>query len=303
MNVAPALFGYAAVVGVLVPRLMLRSAWPHRSPALAVAAWHALAVSFTVAFALGVHHLAMPAEHLHAGLVGFLQSCDLMVGTGTPDPDAADGLAIGLPATVMVLLLGCLVYEVSRARRSRTRHLRVLDMVGRRSDPLRATVLAHRLPAAYCLPGRHPRIVISEGALDLLSPEQLDAVLEHERAHIAGRHHLALASAKAFSRVFRWLPLARHAREQTSLLLEMVADDRALRRHPREVLATAMYEMAAAKAPQGAFAIGGAGAMVRLQRVLAPQQRPHPALSASMAVAAMVVPLLPFLVGCTPSVG
>jgi hypothetical protein len=42
---------------------------------------------------------------------------------------------------------------------------------------------------------------------------------------------------------------------------------------------------------------------VRLQRVLAPQQRPHPALSASMAVAAMVVPLLPFLVGCTPSVG
>jgi hypothetical protein len=219
---------------------------------------------------------------------------------GLPDPDAADGLAIALPISVMLLLLGCFAFEVWRARRLRTRHLRVLDLVGRRSARLRATVLAHALPAAYCLPGLAPRIVVSEGALRLLSDEQLDAVLEHERAHVAGRHHLALAAAGAFAKVFRWLPLARHAREQTALLLEMIADDRVLLHHSREVLATAMYEMAAARAPQGAFAVGGPSALVRMQRVLAPRRRPHPALWGSMAVVAVTVPLFPFLVSCSP---
>jgi hypothetical protein len=112
-----------------------------------------------------------------------------------------------------------------------------------------------------------------------------------------------MATAEAFAQVFRRLPLARHAREQTAMLLEMSADDRALRRQSREVLATAMYEMAAAKAPQGAFAVGGPAALARLQRVLAPQRRPHPALSLSMAAAAVTVPLIPLLVGCTPSIG
>ncbi|MEJ8671811.1 M48 family metalloprotease [Streptomyces sp. MS1.AVA.1] len=87
-----------------------------------------------------------------------------------------------------------------------------------------------------------------------LTPEQLAAVLEHERGHVVGRHHLALAAAQAFHSVFRRLPLARHGREQTALLLEMVADDCALRRHSGEALATAMYEMAAARTPKGAFA-------------------------------------------------
>ncbi|MES4909082.1 MULTISPECIES: hypothetical protein [unclassified Streptomyces] len=119
---------------------------------------------------------------------------------------------------------------------------------------------------------------------------------------IAGRHHLAPAAAEAFARVFR-LPLARHAREQTAILLEMIADDRALRRHPREVLAAAMCDMAAAKTPRGAFAVGGAGVLVRLRRVPAPRRRPHPMLSASMAVAVTAVPVLPFLVGCPSIVG
>jgi Zn-dependent protease with chaperone function len=269
---------------------------------LAAAVWHALAVSFSMSVALAAYHLAIPTEHLHAGLAGFLHSCGLTPGTSAAKPDTADRLAIALPISVGLLLLGAFAFEVLRARRQRSRHLEVLDLVGRRSDRLRATVLEHALPAAYCLPGRYPRIVVSEGALRLLSGEQLDAVLEHERAHIAGRHHLVLAAAKAFAKVFRWVPLARHAREQTALLLEMIADDRALRHHSREVLATAMCEMAAAKAPRGAFAVGGPHALVRLQRVLTPRKHPHPAVWGSLAVAAVAAPLFPLLVACTPAV-
>jgi hypothetical protein len=99
------------------------------------------------------------------------------------------------------------------------------------------------------------------------------------------------------------VPLARHAREQTALLLEMIADDRALRSHSHEVLATAMYEMAAARTPKGALAAGGPNALIRLKRILGPRKAPHPVLWGSVAAAAMAVPLLPLLVACPPGLG
>ncbi|MFI9155906.1 M56 family metallopeptidase [Streptomyces sp. NPDC053367] len=179
-------------------------------------------------------------------------------------------------------------------------HREVLDMVGRRSTRLGATVVEHDLPAAYCLPGHRPRAVVSTGTLRLLSAAQLRAVLEHERAHIAGRHHLAPAGARAFARVFRRLPLAPHAERQTSVVLELIADDRALRRHPR-LLATALYEMAVAgTAPEGAYLVGDPDAVVRLRRALAPWRRPHVAPRGAVGVAAAVVPVL---LGCVPAVG
>lgn len=303
MSPAAVLIGYAALVGFLVPQVLVRSSWPHRAPALAVAAWHALTVSFALTVALTAYHLAAPDEHLHAGLVGLLHSCGLASDANATTVDSADGLSLAPPVALMVLLLGAFAVALGRARWARSKHRRVLDMVGRRSERLRATVVAHSLPAAYCLPGHCPRVVVSQGALDLLSAQQLDAVLEHERAHIAGRHHVAMAAAQAFANVFRRLPLARHAQEQTALLLEMIADDRALRCHSREALATAMYEMAAAKAPEGAFAAGGPSAVLRLQRVLMPKAGPHPALWGSLAAAAVTVPLIPFLVACSPGVG
>ncbi|MFG2302431.1 M56 family metallopeptidase [Actinacidiphila glaucinigra] len=304
MNAAPVLIGYAATVGVLAPRVLVRCTWPHRAPALAVATWHALTVSFTVAVALAAYNLATPTHHLHAGIHGLLYSCELASESSDHAPHIADSWSLAPPVSVVLLVCVSFIIEALRARRARSRHLRILDVVGRPSTALRAVVLDHDVPAAYCLPGRHSRVVVSQGALRLLSTEQLAAVLEHERAHITGRHHLVLAAAQAFAAVFGWVPLARHAKEQTAMLLEMVADDRALRHHSRDVLATAMYEMAAAKAaPRGSFAAGGPSALPRLQRVLAPQRPPHPALAASVTALAVAVPLLPFLVGCTHGAG
>ncbi|MFZ3495850.1 M56 family metallopeptidase [Streptomyces sp. 5.8] len=301
MNAAPALLGYAAAVGFAAPQLMLRGGWTHRAPAVAVAAWHALAVSFTLAVALAAYHLATPTEHIHAGLTGLLHACGLGSGAASPDPDTADRLAVALPSAVILALVASFVFHTTRAGRARARHRGILDKVGVHSPHLRATVLAHDTPAAYCLPGRRSRIVVSEAAVRLLSEEQLDAVLEHERAHVAGRHHLVLAAAEAFATVFRRVPLARHMREQTAILLEMVADDRALRSFDHDVLATAMYEMAAGRAPKGAFGAGGHAALIRMQRILARRGGAHPALWGSTAAVALAVPLLPLLVACTPS--
>ncbi|MGI8448167.1 MAG: M48 family metalloprotease [Streptosporangiaceae bacterium] len=49
-------------------------------------------------------------------------------------------------------------------------------------------------PAVYCVPARR-RIVFTTGALRRLDSPQLDAVLAHERAHLAGRRHLVIILA------------------------------------------------------------------------------------------------------------
>ena len=51
-------------------------------------------------------------------------------------------------------------------------------------------VLDGALPLAYCVPGREPRVVLSDGVLQTLDREQVDAVLAHERAHLRHRHEL-----------------------------------------------------------------------------------------------------------------
>ncbi|MEV0779617.1 M56 family metallopeptidase [Streptomyces sp. NPDC050428] len=302
MNAAPALLGYAAAVGVLAPRVMLRGGWPHRAPVLAAAVWFALGTSFSVCVALAALHLATPGAHLH----GILYSCGVALGVGPPDAGAVRRLGVGVSAAVPTAQLAAFAHHALRARAARSRHRAILDKVGRPSASLGATVLDHMTPTAYCLPGHRSRIVVSSGAVDLLTETEIAAVVAHERVHIAGRHHLLLAAARAFAVVFRGVPLARHLGQQIPLLLEMAADDGALRRHPHRTLVTAMFEMASAGAvakgavPKGALSAGGRTVPIRLRRILAPARRTRPAFRAVVAGAAVLMPLLPLLLACPP---
>jgi hypothetical protein len=206
---------------------------------------------------------------------------------------------VALPVALGTALAASLAFHVVRARRARTRHHEAVDLVGRHSARLRATVLPYGVPAAYRLSGRYARIVISDAAVRELT----GAARRRTGTRTGPRRGAAPPGpgvAEAFHSVFRRLPLARHAREQTALLLETVADDRALRRHSSAAPATAMYEMAAARTPRGAFAAGGHTVLIRLQRVLGPRPAPHPAFWGSVAAVAVAVPLLPLLVACLP---
>jgi hypothetical protein len=120
------------------------------------------------------------------------------------DRPAAAAARPGLPGhrrhVIQLLRSGHVVGTGLRERRRRHRDL--VDLLGtpdapaqpsralQRQDGLR--VLDHPTPTAYCLPGQQQRIVLSAGVLDRLGPQEIGAVLAHERAHLGARHDLVL---------------------------------------------------------------------------------------------------------------
>jgi Zn-dependent protease with chaperone function len=87
-------------------------------------------------------------------------------------------------------------------------------------------------------------VIVTTGALQALDPGQLDAVLAHERAHLAYRHHRLLAIARIASQVLPFIPLTLDAATQVARLIEMHADDAAAGARDGEVLATALVALA-----------------------------------------------------------
>ncbi|TGB09547.1 M56 family metallopeptidase [Streptomyces sp. MZ04] len=301
MITAVTLTGYASLVGAVAPYLLVRARWPHQAPTVAVLAWLGLMVTFVVSATLALNHLVLAErQHVHSGLLGLLSACGVVIDARAGDmtPAFSDFTALLGPAAIVLLPLGWLLHTARRSRRARQRQLDMLALVGSPAAEYDATIVEHDVPAVYCLPGRACRVVVTRGALDLLSGPQLRAVLAHERGHIEGRHHLLLMVTEAFGRAFPGLPLARHAKEQTELLLEMAADDHALRFHPREELATAMCEVASGRVPRAAMGAGGPGTLIRLRRVLNPRARPRRVTWVAVVATSVTAPLLPLLFTC-----
>jgi Zn-dependent protease with chaperone function len=137
------------------------------------------------------------------------------------------GLTAGL--ILAVLVLGVLLTRAVGVRRDRAYHRRVLDLIADKSDGGDVFVIDDPRSAAYTLPGHHGRVVVSSGAVATLSSDELTVVLAHERAHVIGRHDLVLFPFETLaSTVPRSRSLAA-VREHVGTLLEMAADDAALR--------------------------------------------------------------------------
>jgi len=294
------LLAYAVLVGLALPHALVRAGWTQRAPGLAVLVWQGLLLSFVSSLVLLTHHVVVPDRHVHGGVFGFLHVCGAAAADGVAAAGAGEAAQLLLPLAAGLWPLGWYALTVARAYRSRRRHAAQLDILARPAPDLPAVLVEHAVPAVYCLPGRLRRVVLTRGALDVLSPPQLHAVLAHEQAHLAGRHHLVTAATEAFAHAFPGLPLARLARADTAVLLEMVADDRAARSHSPSALAEAMCEVAAARTPGFAFGLGGSAVLLRVRRLLHPRRGPHPAAWWSTAALTLAATVLPFVVACGP---
>src|SRR5262249_41946500 len=161
----------------------------------------------------------------------------LLAGPAVPGGRAIAIAGLLVAAAVVLRAAGCVACEFRRGRRDRREHAALVAATRRPGDAPADAIVDHDPPAVYCLPrGRH-QIVISAGALAALTPQQLRAVLAHERTHLRRHHHLVLALATSLARAFPRVPLLSQAQPQLAVLAEMAADDPAIRRHRRHYLA------------------------------------------------------------------
>lgn len=293
---APTALTFAVLALLLagpVPALLARATWPHRTPRAALVLWQAIALAAVLsAFSSG---LAIASRLLVPG----------SDGRPTTAPTAEID-ALGLPLWILyvsvfalTLVIGArLVWATSmvavKTRRRRARHRTLVDLLDRGSAATGThgtdvRVLETLAPLAYCLPGLRHRVVLSEGTLANLDGEELDAILAHERSHLRARHDLVLEAFVAVNQAFPRVVRSTSALGSVQLLVELLADDSAVRVTGPKPLARALVACSGSSAPRGALAAGGPDTLVRVQRLAAPETDRATAAFAYLASAAILV--------------
>jgi Zn-dependent protease with chaperone function len=277
-----------------VPAVLARAAWPMRAPRAAIVLWQSIALAAVLsAFSAGI----AIASRL------FVPGPD-----GRPTATITSEIEVlGWPLWItyvlvfaVTLLIGArltlAVLQVAVAtRRRRAHHRMVVDLVGNSrkwahapaGDGLRILDVAE--PLAYCLPGVRSRVVVSEGTLTALADNEITAILSHERAHLRARHDLVLEMFTAVHAAFPRFVRSANALDAVRLLVEMLADDAAVRAAGPTPLARALVACAAGRTPAGALAAGGPTTVLRLRRLGGRGNSIVVAMTAYLAAAAVLV--------------
>ena len=144
-------------------------------------------------------------------------------------------------------------------------------------------------------------MILTTAALRTLDPDQVDAVLAHERAHLASHHHRLLAIARIGRQILPFLPLMRDADTQITRLVEMHADDAATADRDTRPLATALVVLAAA-GPTPGLAAAATDAVQRIQRLLRPAEPLSRVRRQLLRAGAAALALTPVLLALTPAI-
>jgi Zn-dependent protease with chaperone function len=281
------------------PALLARASWPMRAPRAAMVLWQAVAVAAVLsAFSAGI---AIATRILMPGPDGRPTTSVLGAAERLGWPLwTAYMTAFALTVLVGVRLVVAVLRVAIANRRRRAHHRMVVDLVGVGHDAARAQpctrthsrdlrVLDVAEPIAYCLPGVRSRVVVSEGTLTQLNNDEVSAILTHERAHLRARHDLVLEAFTAVHAAFPRLVRSSNALGAVQLLVELLADDAAVRAAGRTPLARALVACAAGRAPSGALAAGGPSTVVRVRRLSGRGNSAMLSAAAYLAAAAVLV--------------
>ena len=274
-----ALLAAVAVGSAHSARALTRASWPCRSPATAILLWQALGLAGGLAAVGTLLTIGVDGQQTRsAGVLGGLGRLAAGQLLRPHEPPLAATVRLAMLAAgfaLLSVLSWMLVIAFADALSARRRQRELLALLAR-GDPKvpGALVIDYPAAAAYCLPGIRSQIVVSAGTLELLAPAELAAVLAHERAHLRARHDLVLIPFTSLRRTFPRSGVITQAYRTVALLVEMMADDRALRVRglfARE-LATALlrFGTAGAQCPAGAMAAAEGELTARVNRLLTP---------------------------------
>ncbi|MDA3642553.1 M56 family metallopeptidase [Saccharopolyspora indica] len=262
------LLGVAFVAG-FGPAVLNRMLQRRMDPQLVLMTWGGLVATTFVTVTAALTITVLPTHGPAPLLVQLLHHCWTALQHGSaPQLHLAAGLLLltaiaGLSSRVSIGLLR----HARRQRREHRRHLDLLRIAARpESGAFPIMWLPHPEPMAYSVAGAPGFVVATDGVRDRLGPDAA-AVLEHERAHLRGRHHLLVGLAEALSRSAPWLPLMRRSPELVRTAVELAADRSAAHLHGPGAVRSALLHMSGGRGggSMPAHALGMADSAVALR--------------------------------------
>jgi Zn-dependent protease with chaperone function len=275
---ALALLGYAACAAWWVPALLAPLTRRGVSVRAGLAAWLAAMASVLASAAVAIE---LSFRTVAADWPQLTQALCRSVAGGACTPEVYRSAlyegGVAAVAIVATLLSAVALWRygrrVQRSRRQTRAHAEVARMVGRALPAgavsaaagaaarghAETVILDDPRPAAYCVAGRPAAIVLTSGALEVLDPPQLRAVLAHERAHLAHGDHVLHTLTQGLAAAFPGVPLFTRGAAEVARLTEMAADDTAARSAGRRTLVAALLAIATGTVVPGA-GIPGPGA-------------------------------------------
>ncbi|MFI6044985.1 M56 family metallopeptidase [Nocardia sp. NPDC051321] len=277
MTLAIALMVYGATVATLGPPVLRRLTRRGNAPRLGIIAWVVAIVGTLGAWAAAATMLTVEFATYWGHPHDALRACVAIMWN--PMHEDGSGATKAVTFAIGALVAACTMAVVARAvsvvremRRRTHAHAKALRLVGRRVPGLGALVLDSPQRQAYCVPGRPDTIVVTSAALAALAPEQLAAVLAHERAHLSGRHAPLTAVLRAIATTLPGLRLVTLGTAEIARLLEMCADDKAADKHGSAPLLGGLLVIlgVSGPAPSGALAAAGTAVLARAERLVDP---------------------------------
>jgi Zn-dependent protease with chaperone function len=226
----------------------------------------------------------------------------LRVTCGTPGGATVARLGLTLAGAVAARTTLTALAQLRGAGRQALQHAETARLAGQAEPAPGAVLVEHSEPTAYCVTGRHPTVIPTTGAVQVLGPAQLDAVLAHERAHLTSHHHRLIAMARIGRQVLAFLPLMRDTEAQVARLAEMHADDAATQARDPRPLATALVVLATAGNPAPAPRRGCHRRCAADTRAAGPAEPSGRARRQLLRTTAAALALTPVLLALAPAV-
>ncbi|MEU2004607.1 M56 family metallopeptidase [Rhodococcus sp. NPDC019627] len=301
MSAAACFLLFSGLVAVLGPPVLRRLTHGGLAPRLGVLAWAAAIASVVLSWAMAallvvldlLRHRTLPGGSMIGACLAHLRET---VG-GADTAVEMVGVAVGATVVSATAWIGCrLAVGLVRLRRQTHGHARRARLIGRRVSGVDAVVIDNTERVAYCAAGRPHAVVITTAALAALDDRQVQAVLAHERAHLAGHHAQILAVLRVLAAALPGITVFTAAALEVARLLEMCADDCAARVHgPRTLLTGLIALCAPAQVPDGALGAGNIALMERAGRLASPPSRSAKirvrVMSAAVAAALTAAPI------------
>lgn len=216
---------------------------------------------------------AAPTVLSGVGLPALAEACDRVIGPIVPGGPLAGWAGFVASVVMPVGVVGAAL----RSRRS-SRKLWIEPCVGVHSA--HGWVEIVELPTdrllAVSVPTPGPQIIVSRGLSQALSPDEFQAVVDHERAHLELHHHRFLLLAAALEAGLRFIPL-RPSAGALRAAVERWADEEAAGSCPkaRAQMRSALLRVTSAVVSPGVASFTTADSVVeRLDALASPPRQP-----------------------------